>query len=582
MRKMNRVFKLLTIIILNVLFTFNVYGIEKQPYVAEFTAPASAKQNSEFTVSFTAKSIEAGFDGYQFVASFDDTKLTLVYDEENDTYGEVNLLNKWDLFLTPNSSSVFSVMGSDLKAPAFEKTSDTKCMTMKFKVLPNASGSTTITFSEIKGSRGNGNPLIAEGSSVTINITDGSTVNPTKSSDATLKSLGVSSGSLSPAFSPSVDTYKVSVGNNVTKLDVSAITNDPKAKVAISGNTNLSVGKNNVIVQVTAEDGTKKNYVIEVTRASGSGSTTYKPTSKSNNADLKNITGIPGLNFDPDKTNYDVVVPFDVTNINVGATPSSSKAKIVISPTKLSDLKVGETQTVTISVKAEDGTLKVYTVNVKRSQYKSETDLEKLKVDDTELNPNSDGEYKITIPSNKTSVSVSAIPKSQGSTVKIIGNNNLKTGNNKVIVQVTDKNGFTKSYIVNVERQKELSFFNFVDKFWYLFLLLPFLIMLVLLYYYDKNKKYLAVLDEKEDEVREKLVENYSPTNIDNKVYISYNSNNSIGYVDNDETDSLEANVDRLLNDSSIPEVERTVNYVKKGVDDIEREYEIKEKLRKK
>ena len=464
--------------------------------------------------------------------------------------------------------------------PANTVYSDSKICNITFKVLPSASGSTTININTIKGTTSAGESLVAADISKTVTITDDEPTPNPKSSDATLKGLTVSSGSLSPAFNPSTESYKVSVGNDVTKIDVSALTNDPNAKVSISGNNNLSVGKNNIIVQVTAEDGSKKTYTIEVTRAGKT--STYTPTTKSSNANLKSINGIDGLNFDPNKTSYDVEVPFETTNISVTAVPESSKATTSISNGKLSDLKVGETKTVTIAVKAEDGTIKVYTINVKRSQYKSETDLDKLSVDDKDLTPGANGEYNITVSSDKKSVLVSAIPKSKDATVKIIGNKNLKSGNNKVIVQVTDKNGFTKSYIVNVQRQQELSFFRFVDKYWYLFLLLPFLIMLILLYYYHKNKKYLAALNDQEEEIHERLTENYAPTNIDNKVYISYNSNNSIGYVDNDARDSLQTNVDRLLNDSSIPEVERTVSYVKEGVDDIEREYEIKEKLRKK
>lgn len=87
------------------------------------------------------------------------------------------------------------------------------------------------------------------------------------SSDASLATLKVNPGKLSPAFSPSVLEYNTEVSNDVTSLLVSAGANDATATVKIEGNSDLSVGSNRVLVLVTAEDGTIQRYVIYVTRA---------------------------------------------------------------------------------------------------------------------------------------------------------------------------------------------------------------------------------------------------------------------------------------------------------------------------
>lgn len=85
--------------------------------------------------------------------------------------------------------------------------------------------------------------------------------------DASLRSLQVSPGSLSPAFSSGVLEYRVSVDSTVPKLSVTAATNDPKAKVVITGNNNLKDGENTVTCKVTAQDGvTMQSYTILVAK----------------------------------------------------------------------------------------------------------------------------------------------------------------------------------------------------------------------------------------------------------------------------------------------------------------------------
>lgn len=579
MKKFRNILIVISVLLINVALVLNVHGAAKQSYTATLTGDSTVNKDTEFTLAFNATAlapISSGFAGYSGKINFDNTKIQFI--------GASNVVGGWAINTAKNSETKITFLGYDDMTPANTVYTDSKICNLKFKVLPTATGSTTITLTSLKGTTSAGESLIAADVSKTITITDASP-SPSKSSDATLSSLTTSAG-LNPSFSPTTESYSVAVGNDVTSIDVNAITNDPSAKVSVSGNSNLSVGKNNVIVQVTAEDGSKKTYTIVVTREASSSTpstgTKTTTTPKSSNNNLKTITGIDGLQFDPNKTSYDVEVPFETTSLTVGASAQDSKSSVTINNGKLSGLKVGETNSVTISVKAEDGSIKVYTINVKRSQYKSETDLEKLIVNDKDIAKDGQDEYTITVPSGTSSIDVSAIPKSKDSTVTILGNTNLKTGNNKVLVQVKDKNGFIKTYILNVNRQGELSLFKFIDKYWYLFLIIPLIILLILLYLYNKNKKQLEEIDEEQEQNETKLervYENYSPTNIDNKVYISYNSNNSIGYLDKDE-DKLEK-VARYLSDDT-PEIERKVNFVKRGVDDFDREYEIKEKLRKK
>jgi len=91
----------------------------------------------------------------------------------------------------------------------------------------------------------------------------------TKSSNADLSALTVSSGTLSPEFSAGTLAYSVSVANAVTSIIITGTKSDSTASVsANSGVTQaLIVGANIITLSVTAQDGTTvKNYVITVTR----------------------------------------------------------------------------------------------------------------------------------------------------------------------------------------------------------------------------------------------------------------------------------------------------------------------------
>lgn len=94
------------------------------------------------------------------------------------------------------------------------------------------------------------------------------------SKDNTLKSLSVDGYDIK--FNKDTLEYSIEVDNLVDSIKVNAVVNDNTATYEVVGNTNLSVGTNAVKINVTAENGDIKTYVINVTRKSDSPSTTIK------------------------------------------------------------------------------------------------------------------------------------------------------------------------------------------------------------------------------------------------------------------------------------------------------------------
>lgn len=90
-----------------------------------------------------------------------------------------------------------------------------------------------------------------------------------KSSNASLGSLVISAGTLSPKFSAATKDYTATVDYSCSSLAVTANPADSKASVtSVTGNDSLEVGENTVSVVVTAEDGSTSTYNIVVTRRS--------------------------------------------------------------------------------------------------------------------------------------------------------------------------------------------------------------------------------------------------------------------------------------------------------------------------
>ena len=92
------------------------------------------------------------------------------------------------------------------------------------------------------------------------------TSNKTKNESANnnLSSLSVDKYDLNPKFNKNTISYDISVPNEVREIKVNAKADDSKASVKGTGNIKLNDGKNKVNITVTAENGNRKTYTINV------------------------------------------------------------------------------------------------------------------------------------------------------------------------------------------------------------------------------------------------------------------------------------------------------------------------------
>ena len=271
------------------------------------------------------------------------------------------------------------------------------------------------------------------------------TVTRKASSDATLKSLKVSSGTLSPTFASGTTSYTLTVPYSVTSLTVTPTVNNSEAKASVTGNTSLVVGTNTVSIVVTAGDGTKKTYTITVTRSKDT-TNTLKSLS------LSSCTLSP--TFASSTTSYTCTVANSVTKTTVTATATSSVA--TVSGTGSKTLSVGS-NTVSVVVTSQSGAKKTYTVTVTRKA-SSDATLKSLKVSSGTLSPtfaSGTTSYILTVPYSVTSLTVTPTVNNSEAKASVTGNTSLVVGTNTVSIVVTAGDGTKKTYTITVTRSKD-------------------------------------------------------------------------------------------------------------------------------
>lgn len=162
--------------------------------------------------------------------------------------------------------------------------------------------------------------------------------------------------------------------------------------------------------------------------------------------------------FSAGTTNYTAEVPFEVSKLQVSATAADSKAKVTVnSPT----LTPNGTTKVTVTVTAESGAKKTYTISVKRANdpnyvASGNNALSGIKVDGFLLSPafNKDTtQYVVWLPYETESVKVTGTAADKKASVETVGGDNLAAGqDNTVKVICTAENGEKKQYTVIVKR----------------------------------------------------------------------------------------------------------------------------------
>lgn len=190
---------------------------------------------------------------------------------------------------------------------------------------------------------------------------------------------------------------------------------------------------------------------------------TQTNTAKNNNAYLSKLqVNQEGLtpNFNKTKTNYAITVGENVDSLKVTATPEASTSKVSV--TGNTNLKNGDNK-IYITVIAQDGTKKVYTITVTKTAdaAKSNSYLQNLIVENATLSPEFSKEvfeYDCgTVGASVENLKILAFGENENVKVEITGNDKLVEGENTITVKVTSEDGTTtKEYVIKVKKDSSL------------------------------------------------------------------------------------------------------------------------------
>ena len=297
------------------------------------------------------------------------------------------------------------------------------------------------------------------------------------STDATLQSLALSAGTLSPTFTPGGATYTASVPNTTVSLKVTPTVTDAGATITINGVAvvsgvasdpiPLSVGQNTLTTVVTAEDGVaQKTYTATVTRA------------PSTNADLSGLAlsnGTLSPSFASGTTSYTAAVPYAASSVAITPDVSDATATVTINgaaatpgvATSPMPLSVGDNTFTTVVTAQDNATTRTYTVTVTRAQPPStNANLTGLSLSSGTLTPafnTGQTSYAASVPHATTSLRLTPTLSDATATVTVNGAAGasgvasgaiaLAVGTNTVTTVVTAEDGTTtKTYTVTVTR----------------------------------------------------------------------------------------------------------------------------------
>ncbi len=380
----------------------------------------------------------------------------------------------------------------------------------------------------------------------------------------------------------------------------------PPAETDSNNNNNNESNQQNDNEDNNNNNNNDNNSSNSNNNSSNNNQTEKKPTEtkKSSNANLNNLGIKPNdfTGFRAGTTSYNVTVPNDVEKVNVYATAADRNAKI--SGTGDRNLNIGA-NALNVTVTAEDGTTNTYTINVTREEAKQEEktenennenaekteqqgDLTKLEIKGLTLNPQfspTTYSYKLNVKNDVSKLDISTQTRNDKIKVEVVGNENLKEGENIITVLVTNEvtnDNATYQIVVNKEAKSEntqvatnnsISKANKIRKILFILILVFVALIITGFIIYFKNKK-----NEEDDGIYEYDEEDLDNTeNEENNKKIDLNEDEELFKRVNRQKFSVAKEANKMLQDDNKNEMSNRIDTENKNPERIGN-IEIKEK----
>ena len=253
-------------------------------------------------------------------------------------------------------------------------------------------------------------------------------------------------------FNSEIYTYNLKYGGDAETLKIAFIY-DQNAYIGRGslGVVKLNYGENKFEFVVTNKTNSKdsKTYTLNIIR---------DDTRISDNSLASLTVGSNQVVLSSDKLEYDVLVDNKLTKVSVKATLKDMNASFVTGYGEREVTLSGEKTTAPIKIQAQNGNIKTYTINIIKSDYKSDdTTLKTLTIDNIAFKFASGTlNYDLSCKNEIEKIKITAEPTSDKAKVEYDSDIDLKIGLNEIPVKVIAEDGAERTYKLNITREEKL------------------------------------------------------------------------------------------------------------------------------
>lgn len=262
------------------------------------------------------------------------------------------------------------------------------------------------------------------------------------------------SGATIVGFDKDKLNYEIATDNNYIKLTAvyaeTAIVSgggwscNSSTRICTITRNNLNYGNNQIVIILKSETNSSKTYTITVKRNDN----------RDSDSRLSSIEGVS--NFNKDVYKYDIDIPTTQGTFVINAQPAKKSSTVTYSTgNNIITLNYGETRSVVITVKAENGNVSTYTLNVTRKDNRSTNNyLKTLTVDKGSISFDKENySYRIVLDNDVDSITIGATAEDSKSRIEGIGTKPLAVGSNLFRITVIAENESKKIYTISVIRK---------------------------------------------------------------------------------------------------------------------------------
>ena len=422
--------------------------------------------------------------------------------------------------------------------------------------------------------------LSAKTDTVTVKAKSSNSNTGSGSSGSSGGNSGSSSNNTAPATAPSFSSRD----ETVYATDSVNIRSSYSTSSSVVGSLDVGDSVKRTGIATKAVNGitwSRVSYNGQTAYISSSYLTTEEPEEeeKSNNKNLKSLV-IAGYELTPefssDVTEYSLAINDDIDVLQVEAVAEDDKAKVEI--TGNNNLLIGE-NTIEIKVTAEDETERTYKINVTKGK-ELEIQLSGITIAGYALTPEfSSDVYEYTLNIDDTSVTslnIDTESNVENAVIEVVGNNELKLGENIITILVKSEDGeetSTYQIIVNIEEKVEPQIIAGIDNNdLYLYggigiAVLIVILIIIIVIVKRRNREdddfgtYYGGFNSLDNDKNER---DNPKTDNDNKV-IEDNSNETTTDIKKDKKDIIEENFGTNLSNIDFNDDDNKVTTRKKG-----------------